>query len=202
MADDLLSRAPGVRTEECISSNLSLFEGVTTEEFVEKYYYKEIFPTMALSESNNSILFTVPASSDMTDMNETFFRLRQNISKKTGGKLDAYRDAAAASGQTPAVTANSVGFANCAANVVFSAVNMRLNEENLSDNFNNHVYKIYIMSLLNYGKEARKTVLSLIGFYEDTNPNNNTATAGGSGGFYDLAQRTQLSREVTFLSPL
>ena len=201
-ANDQLSRAAGVRTEECISSNLSLFEPISSEDFVEKYYYTEVFPAMALSESSNSIYFAVQPSPDLTDMNQSYFRLRQRITKNNGDAIDGFHAAAAAAGGNPALTNNSVGYANCAANVVWSSVNFRLNDENLSDNYNNHVYKIYIFNLLNYGKEARQTVLSLTGFYEDSNPNNNTAHTGGSGGFYDLAQRTKLSHEVTFLSPL
>ena len=58
------------------------------------------------------------------------------------------------------------------------------------------------MNLLNYSKEARQTVLTLSGYYDDDNPSNNAAHDGASGGFYNLAQRTKLSHEVTFISPL
>ena len=199
---DHLARAAGTGGTECVSSSLDLFELPLVESAIERCYYQEYDPTVAIVDSANTVGFSIGPSEDVSDLNQSYFKVRVKIVKDGGGNLDAFRNAAPAAGDVAAVTANSVGFLQHPASSIFSNISVRLSDELLSDNYNTTNILSYFQLLLNYGSEARNSLLALGGWYDEDSPGETNAMGniGVGDGWRKRAQLTQQSREATFVS--
>ncbi|KMQ82490.1 hypothetical protein RF55_22766, partial [Lasius niger] len=62
----------------------------------------------------------------------------------------------------------SVAPVNLFLQALFSQVDVSLNERCISSSSNTYPYRAYIETLLNYGEDAKKSLLSCEGFYKDT----------------------------------
>ena len=199
---DHLARAAGTGGTECVSSSLSLFDLPMIENAIERCYYQPYDPINAIVDSANTVNFTIGPSEDVTDANQSYVKVTVKVVKGDGTNLDAYRAAAPAAGGNPAVTANSVGFCQNPRTSLFSNVSIRLSDELLSDNYNTTNILSYFQLLLNYGSEARNSLLALGGWYDEKSPSARDAMGdiGVGDGFKKRAQLTQLSREATFVA--
>ena len=196
---DHLARAPGTDATECISSSLALFDEPYTDMSVERAYFVPIRPSVAISDSANSISFTVPPSEDLTDFSQCVYEITMKITDNTGAAIPAFVAPDAGANPNPA---NSVGFINLPPSSVFSNVIIRASEENLSDSFGTLPYLTYLQCILNYSEEARKSLLQLQGFYFDKDLDaRNGHTAATDDGFKTRSGLTSQSKEATFISP-
>ena len=192
-----LQHAAGVVSEECISGSLDLFSPPFMETVIDSCYFTEYTPTNAISDSANSIGFQIPASDDLIDLSESLVQVKVKITKQNGQDLDAFIAGGAGN------SANSVGFIQSPLTSMFSSVVIRVNDQLISDSFNTYGYLSYFQNLLNFSADARRTRLSLLGWYDDTNPNANAAHTGSSAsGFKTRAGLTALSHVATFVGPI
>ena len=197
--NDHLARAPGTKAAECISSSLALFDEPYTDMSVERAYFVPVRPSTAISESANSILFSVAPSEDLTDYSQSVFQITVKITDNLGQDIPAFVAPDATKDPNPA---NSVGFCNLPPTSLFSNVIIRASEENLSDSFGTMPYLSYLQCILNYSKEARDSLLQLQGFYfEKDLTANNAHTAAPDDGFKTRSSLTSESKEATFISP-
>ena len=99
---DHLARAAGTGGTECVSSSLDLFELPLVESAIERCYFQEYDPTVAIVDSANTVNFSIGPSEDVSDLNQSYFKVRVKIVKDGGGNLDAFRNAAPAAGDAAA----------------------------------------------------------------------------------------------------
>ena len=195
-AEATIPLAPsGIKPEECVSGSLDWWTQPFVETSVEGAYFTDHLPQVPLTETSNSIVFSIPSCDDFLDLCDSYIQISLKIKNADNSNLAAWAPAA------PAANANSVGFVNLPASSIFSACNFRLNDELLSDSFQTYQYQSYLQTILNYNSDARKSRLQLLGFYEDTDITANDAhTAAAASGFKTRAQLTRLSHEATFIS--
>ena len=197
MSDRLL-HAAGVVADECISGSLDLFTTPYMETAIDNCYYSEHQPNNAITDSSNSISMNISGSEDLTDLSESVVQLRCKITKANGDNIDAF---AAPAGEP--LSGNSVGFIQMPLTSIFSSLVFRLNDQLLSDSFSTYPYLAYFQTILNFSRDARRSRLQLLGFYEDPNPNVTAAHAAASNcGFKKRASLTATSHEATFMGPV
>ena len=196
MSDRLL-HAAGVVADECISGSLDLFTTPYMETAIDNCYYSEHQPNNAITDSSNSISMNISGSEDLTDLSESVVQLRCKITKANGDNIDAF---AAPAGEP--LSGNSVGFIQMPLTSIFSSLVFRLNDQLLSDSFSTYPYLAYFQTILNFSRDAQRSRLQLLGFYEDPNPNVTAAHAAASNcGFKKRASLTATSHEATFMGP-
>ena len=192
-----LTHAAGVVPEECISGSLDLFSLPYRDSSIDNTYQVEFLPTTAISDSSTSILFNIPPSVDYTALSESRVEIQIKITKANGDDLDAF--IAGGGGNS----ANSVGLIQLPVSSLFSSVNVRLNDQILSDSFGTYPFLSYVQCLLNFSKDSRESRLSLLGYYPDSNPNITAAHTGStSSGFKTRASLTAESKIASFCSPI
>lgn len=196
MMDPRILTASGMKVEECVSDSLDLWAKPLVETQVESAYFVEVIPDVPLQDGNNTIMFRIPNSDDMTDLSGSFIQIRATIKKGDGSNLDAFALASVAAAQR-----NSVGFVNIPSTSMFSGMNFRINSELLSDSFQTYPYLSYFQNLLNYSRDAMESRLQLLGFYIDNDINSTDAHVDAvETGFKERATLTALSHEATFIT--
>ena len=174
--------------DECVSASLDLFSKPYMEMAVEKAYYTDHKPATSISNTANSIEIDIPPSHDVIDLGGSYIKVEVKITKASGGNLDA------------ATTTDSVGFINMPVSSIFKAFNFRLGDELLSDSYTTYPYIAYLQTILNYGADARKGRLRLMGYFDEENVSVNDAhSAAAASGFKSRAAVTSLSKKATFL---
>ena len=188
---DRLTRAAGTEELECVSTSLDLFSPPYVETSIDKVYFVEYNPINAISDSANSIVFSIPAVDDYTSVCESYYEVKVQITQSNGGTLP---------GQT---TNASYGFVNQIASSIFSSVNVKLNEQSISDSFGTYAYLSHIQALLSYSEASRKTRLRLQGYVDDVNPSSINADRSATvTGFKTRAGWSSQSKIVTLLAPI
>ena len=129
----------------------------------------------------------------MTDLSDSYVKIRAKISKSDGGNLDAFVNTAGSE--------NSVGFINQPATSMFSGINFRLGDELLTDSFQTYPFLAHLQCLLNFSSDARKSRLSLLQYYDEKNPGVVRADAASDdSGFKKRASLSSRSKEVTMIT--
>ena len=183
-----MNRAAGTSGDECVSASLDLFTKPLLEMSVDKTYFSDHTPAEAIANTANSIEIGIPPSRDMTDLAESYIEVKVKITKNNGQNLDAF------------VGDNSVGFDQIPITSLFKSFNFRVEDELLSDTYSTYPYVAYIQTILNYGADARKGRLRLMGYYDEENVSTNEAhDAAGASGFKSRAAITSGSKKATFI---
>ena len=186
-----LNKASGVDDLECISETLDLFSKPYLDTSLDYYYYQEINPTSALSETSNTIQFLVPISDDYTDLKDSYIKLKLKLKTHDNKKLGA---------QT---AASSYSIVNQPISSVFSSVNIKLNGHLISDSYACYNYLAFIQSLFSYNGDSRGTITRLLGFDEDDDPTQVQAHDDAvHSSFKTRAEWVTGSNSATFIGPV
>ena len=110
-------------------------------------------PVSTLTD-NGPIEFNIPGSGeDYIDQTNTSLPLGVKITAADGANI---ADAAA------------IGPANLKMHSLFSQVDVALNDKLVSSSTNIYAYRVYLETLLNYGKEVKESQLTSVVWYKDT----------------------------------
>ena len=181
---------------ECISESLSLHEKPYQETAIDKTYWSVFTPQNALSDTGNSITFSIPQCEDNLDLNESYYKLSVKVTKNDGKELDNFT-APDNSGH-----GNSVGPINLAGSSFFSNIHIRLGEELISDSYGTYAFLSFFQVIFNYTKAARDSLLSLAGYCEEKTFAKSADSTASSSSFKTLATATSNSKIVTYVAPI
>lgn len=140
----------------CVKSELDLFTIPPTQTVIEKGQFVEFFPLSSVRDGG-PIEFTISGSGEeYLDLAASYLHVIAKVVKADGSKLSADE---------------VVAPINLFLHSLFSQVDISLNERNISSSTNTYPYRAYIETLLNYGEDAKKSLLSCEGFFKDSQPN-------------------------------
>lgn len=138
----------------CSKSELDLFVIPPTQTAIEKGQFIEYHP-LANIRDGGPIEFNISGSGeDYIDLSSTYLHVKAKIVKSDG---------------TPLPEKEPVAPVNLFLHALFSQVDVSLNERVISDSNNTYPYRAYIETLMNYGEDAKKSLLGCECFYKDNN---------------------------------
>lgn len=137
-------------SSDCVKSELDLFYLPATNTSVESGIWSEHAP---ISLIDKSIDFFIAGTSNYIHLNRTYLYLNVSILNERGD---------------PVTENDPVGPVNNLASSLFKQVEVRLNGNSVEPTNNGYAYKAYISDLLNYGEDAKKSILQSSLFYKDT----------------------------------
>nr|XP_033788773.1 uncharacterized protein F54H12.2-like [Geotrypetes seraphini] len=174
-------------SEECVKSELDLFELSPTQTSIEKSIYVEI-PLSALSETAPLDFYIAGHGEDYIDLNNTLLHLTCKIVKEDGSDIDA---------------AAKVALVNYLIASIFSQLDVTLGDQLISQSNNCYPYRALIELILNYGEGALKSQFTSGPFYKDTAEHHNIRDIGARNvGFTERAHFTTSSHKVELLGHL
>lgn len=175
-------------SEECVKSELDVFQIAPTQTCIEKSLYVEIPPLSAITESSPLEFFIAGNGEDYMDLNNTLLYLCCKIVKGDGTDLDA---------------GAAVGLVNYPLASVFSQLDVTLGDRLISQSNNCYPYRAFIESVLNYSDDTLATQFSTGLFYKDT-PGHHESVArdGQNQGFRRRANLTDRSKKIELLGHL
>ena len=139
---------------ECTLSDADLFTPSFVQTDVQHGIYEEIFPISKLDD-NGPIEFTIENSTDkFIDAANTYLKMKLKIVKADGSNIPAEEK----------VTPINYIFGS-----LFSQVDVKLGGCIISTSNNTYSYRAILETLLNYGKDAKKTQLEM-GLYVKDQP--------------------------------
>ncbi|XP_035206168.1 uncharacterized protein F54H12.2-like [Stegodyphus dumicola] len=140
----------------CVKSELDLFTIPPTQTAIEKGQFVEYHP-LANIRDGGPIEFNISGSGeDYIDLAASYIHVKVKVVKADGSNLTDKEPVA------PVIL-----FLHS----LFSQVDVSLNERNISSATNTYPYRAFIETLLNYGEDAKKSLLTCEGFFQDTSPN-------------------------------
>ena len=141
----------------CVKSELDLFTVPATQTVIEKGQFVEFHPLSSVRDGG-PIEFTISGSGEeYVDLAASYMHVKVKVTKSDGNVL---------------TDTDSVAPVNLFLHSLFSQVDVSLNERNISSSTNTYPYRAYIETLLNYGEDAKKSLLTCEGFFKDTQPDN------------------------------
>ncbi|XP_032094567.1 uncharacterized protein F54H12.2-like [Thamnophis elegans] len=176
-------------SEECVKSELDLFQLAPTLTSIENCTYIEIPPLSALTPNAPLEFFITGHGEHYTDLNNTLLYVSCKIVKADGTDID---DGA------------RVSLVNYPIASLFNQVDVTLGDRVITQSHHCYAYRAIIELILNYGGDALSTQFSAGGFYKDdaTLMENTLLTAAGNSGFRARARHTAGSRKWDLLGPL
>jgi len=159
----------------CVKSELDLFNVPPTQTVIEKGQFVEFHPLSSVKDGG-PIEFSISGSGEeYVDLSASYLHAKVKVLKSDGAVLD---------------NSDSIAPINLLLHSLFSQVDVSLNERNISSASNTYPYRAYIETLLNYGEDAKKSLLTCEGFFKDTDPGkiDSKATDADAG----LVQRSKL----------
>ena len=139
----------------CVKSELDLFTVPPTQTVIEKGQFVEFHPLSSVKDGG-PIEFSISGSGEeYMDFSASHIHVKVKVLKADGKVL---------------TDADSVAPVNLFLHSLFSQVDVSLNERNISSSTNTYPYRAYIETLLNYGEDAKKSLLTCEGFFKDTQP--------------------------------
>ena len=131
---------------ECGLSDTDLFTPTIVQTDIVRSTYEEIYPTTKLDD-NGPIDFTLENNTEkFLDFSNCYIKAKLQIVKNDGGET----------GDDDHVTSTNYTIAS-----VFRQIDVMLNGSIVSDSTNTYGYRAYIETLLNFGKESKKTQLDM-----------------------------------------
>ena len=127
-----------------------------------RYEARRYVPFKPANTGRRPILFTVPASEDYYDMNESFLEVKVRLRTAGTGGISSAEGAAS--------DANNSKYVYCVNNfghTLFSQMNVNFNGVLMSEQSNAYHYKAYIETLLNYSREEGKSFLASQGWVNE-----------------------------------
>lgn len=171
----------------CAKTELDLFLIPPTQTAIEKGYYTEYHPIANVRE-NSIIEFSIAGSgAEYLDLSSSHLYVKVKITKSDGSSL---------------TETDLVAPANCFLHSLFSQVDVSLNERNISSSTNTYPYRAYIETLLNYGEDAKKSLLTCEGFYKDSDPRIVDPSKDGNGGLKKRYELTSGSKILDMIGQL
>jgi hypothetical protein len=164
----------------CVKSELDLFTIPPTQTVIEKGQFVEYHP-LANIRDGGPIEFNISGSGEeYIDLAASYIHVKAKVLKADGTVLPEKE---------------SVAPVNLFLHSLFSQVDISLNERNISSASNTYPYRAYIETLLNYGEDAKKSLLTCEGFFKDEEPDKvDPTTEGVHDGLktrYKLIERSQ-----------
>ncbi|KAL2078836.1 hypothetical protein ACEWY4_024580 [Coilia grayii] len=175
-------------SEECVKSELDLFNLPMTQTAIEKCSYIEIPPVSALTPDAPCEFFIAGSGDDYIDLNNTLLFTRLKITLPTGADIPA---------------GAPVGLINYPGATIFSQVDVSLGDRLISQSSSTYPYRCMIECLMNYDKNTLESVFSAGLFYKDTAGHmDETDPTAGNTGLTKRATFTEGSTVVEMLAPI
>lgn len=138
----------------CNKSELDLFVTPPTQTAIEKGYFVEYHPISAIQEGA-PVEFNISGNSlEYIDLSSSHLYVKVKILK---------------SDDKPLPDKEPVAPVNLFLHALFQQVDICLNERSISASNSMYPFRAYIETLLNYGEDAKKSLLTSECFYKDTN---------------------------------
>ena len=170
----------------CAKSELDLFIVPPTQTAIEKGYYAQYFP-VANIDGEGPLEFNISGNGDeYMDLGSSYLHVKVKILKGDG---------------KPLVEADKVAPINLFLQSIFSQVDVSLNERIISSSTNTYPYRAYIETLLNYGEDAKKSLLTCECFYKDTNLTD-VKVSGKNEGLKKRYELTKTSQVLDMIGQL
>ncbi|XP_054842584.1 uncharacterized protein F54H12.2-like [Eublepharis macularius] len=175
-------------SEECVKSELDLFQIAPTQTSIEKSVYIEVPPLSALTGSAPLEFFIAGNGEDYLDLNNTLLYVKCKITQEDG--TDIAQNARVALVNYPIAS-------------IFSQLDVTLGDRLISQSNNCYPYRALIETVLNYSFEILSTQFSSGGFYKDTaSLMDSTLLNQGNKGFAKRALLAAESKTVDLLGHL
>ena len=149
MAEKKIANSP-----HCIKSELDLFYVPPTNTSIESGGWGVYHPISVIDDNDGPLEFNIPATeNDYIHLNKTLLYLQLDFGTKYEGAF---------------APVNNLGSS------LFSQIDVSLKNESIETSNTTYAYKAYITDLLNYGADAKKSVMQSAMFYKDTAGNMET----------------------------
>lgn len=136
----------------CAKSELDLFMIPPTQTAIEKGHFIEFHP-LANIRDGGPVEFNISGSGEeYVDLSSSYLYVKVKITKADGTTLPENEQVAPI---------------NLFLHALFSQIDVSLNERIISSASNTYPYRAYIETLMNYGEDAKKSLLTCECFYKD-----------------------------------
>lgn len=176
-------------SQECVKSELDLFQLAPTQTSIENSTYVEIPPLSALTPNAPLEFFITGHGEHYTDLNNTLLYVSCKIVKADGTDID---DGA------------RVALTNYPIASLFNQLDVTLGDRLVTQSHHCYSYRAMIELILNFGADALGTQFTAGGFYKDESAHmeSTVLAAAGNAGFRARAGHTARSRKWDLLGPL
>ncbi|XP_060092552.1 uncharacterized protein F54H12.2-like [Heteronotia binoei] len=176
-------------SEECVKSELDLFQIALTQTCIEKSLYIKVPPLSALTGSAHLEFYIAGNGEDYIDLNNTLLYVICKSTREDGTDLPA--DARVALVNYPIAS-------------IFSQLDVTVEDRLISQSNDCYPYRAMIETLLNYSGETLATQFSAGGFYKDTAGQHESTILINpiNKGFAKRAELTAESRMIDLLEHL
>lgn len=149
-----------VHSCECAKTELELFSVPPTQTTIESSQCVHYKPISSLTD-NSPIEFVVQGQGDeYIDLAHTMLSVRVSITPRVASTT--------ATADVSKTVTGTVGPINNFMHSIFNQVDIFFNQKPVSPSNNLYAYRAYIETLLNYGKDAKNSHLSTVGWCQDT----------------------------------
>lgn len=173
----------------CAKSELDLFVIPPTQTAIEKGSFIQYHP-LANIHDGGPVEFNISGSGeDYIDLSSSYLYVKVKITKPNGDPLPDNEPVAPV---------------NLFLHALFSQIDISLNERVISSSSNTYPYRAYIETLLNYGEDAKKSLLSCECFYKDKflDVADPLQKENGNPGLKQRYQLTSNSKILDMIGPL
>ena len=173
----------------CSKTELDLFLIPPTQTAIEKGHFIEYHP-LANIQDGGPVEYNISGNGeDYMDLSQSYLYVKVKIVKPDGTNLK---------------NTDKVAPVNLFLHALFSQIDVSLNERVISSSSNSYPYRAYIETLLNYGEDAKKSLLSCECFYKDqfltvADP---VQTANGNPGLNKRYELIKDSKTLDMIGPL
>lgn len=171
----------------CVKSELDLFMIPPTQTAIEKGHFVEYHPLATISESGPVEFNITGNSEDYIDLSASYLYVKVKLTNADG---------------TPLPDKAPVAPVNLFLQALFSQVDVSLNERVISSSSNTYPYRAYIETLLNYGEDAKKSLLSCECFFKDECLDTVNPTLTDNPGLHKRYELTSKSKVLDMIGPL
>lgn len=172
----------------CVKSELDLFLIPPTQTAIEKGYFVEYHPIGNIRDGV-PVEFNISGNGeDYLDLSSSYMFVKVKITKSDGSHFTKNE---------------AVAPVNLFLHALFSQVDISLNERAISSSNNTYPYRAYIETLLNFGEDAKKSLLSCECFYKDEQLEiSDPTTENGNPGLKKRFDLTSNSKVLDMIGPL
>ena len=132
--------------DACSLTDTDLFSKPITQTDIANAFYEEIHPVSKLNDNSSLDFVDDNATELFVDLINSYLYLKLKIKKSDGEDL---------------TSTDEVAVINYPLGSIFSQIDVFLNQTLISSSNTNQHYRAYLEVLLNYGKEAQKSQLTL-----------------------------------------
>lgn len=175
-------------SQECMKSELDLFQMPPTQTSIERSLYIEVPPLSALSETAPLEFFIAGSHSEYLDLSASLLYLTVKITKADGSDIPA----------TAKVALVPYPIAS-----LFNQLDVCLGDRLVSQSNNSYPYRAFLDCILNYSDQTLNSQFSAGMFYRDTGGfHESTDLDGDNEGFKNRARLTAQSKKVELMGRL